>query len=70
MKFFLSLIFLQLSAGSRINSFNILNEQEASLNKDLYEIIPENQLSAIGQSKCYLSIKTNQVHCFSENTIL
>ena len=67
MKFFLGLILLELTAGSRINSFDILNEQEVSLNKDLYEIIPENQLSSIGQSKCYLSIKTNQVHCFSQN---
>ena len=68
MKFFLSLIFLQfVVSGSRINSFDILNEQEASSNKDEYEIIPDYQINTFGQQpiKCYLSIKTNQVHCFS-----
>jgi hypothetical protein len=48
MKFLLGLIFLQISSGSRINTFDILNEQEASSNNDLYEIIPDNQLPIIG----------------------
>ena len=48
MKFLLGLVFLQISAASRINSVDILNEQEASFNKELYEIIPDNQLPIIG----------------------